>query len=312
LYCLDLALPEQLPELDDRFRRGFAVPSLPGDESCLLRYVPTPCRTMMGPNVYIVPPGAFTWFHIDGGGPVDSGHQALTGLNEVYMLRRLGPSDNQAAVDLLRGSVQYALGDLAHDEGVKPPWPDGEAIRRAWDANMAPSHVLLYPGDYLHIGKGRLHAFRKLDERSPVSAFFFSRPADQSWLAAIRAITGFNPLPQRTAAAFGPAPGASIATLEESAAGAAAGVGASGAASAVGYTGHRVRVPSPWAACAPTGDILGACVSVAWDWAYMGSTVKVWSIEATRPLRAFVHVPYTSCCAGHAQRVQHRASICCA
>jgi hypothetical protein len=208
---------------------------------------------MMGPNVYIVPPGAFTWFHIDGGGPVDSGHQALTGLNEVYMLRRLGPTHNQAAVDLLRGDVQYGLGDLAHNEGTKPPWPSQEAVQRAWDAGMAPSHVLLYPGDYLHIGKGRLHAFRKLDARSPVAAHFAARPEDKQWLTLVQATTGFVTQIQPQ---LGHPGSAAAASLPDSAADGGLPI-------------------SPWTHCTPPGDALSVCISVAWDYAYMGSTVKV-------------------------------------
>ena len=134
LYCLDLASPEQLPELDAEFRERYALPTLPADNACLLRFVPQPCRIMMGPNVYITPPGAFTAFHLDGGGTVDSGHQSLTGLNEVYMLRRMGPAAVERAMDLLRGGVEYGLNDLAHNEGEKPPWPGPDAIKRAWDA----------------------------------------------------------------------------------------------------------------------------------------------------------------------------------
>jgi hypothetical protein len=257
-------------QLDDRLRRGFNVPSLPGDESCLLRYVPMPCRAMMGPNVYIVPPGAYTWFHIDGGGPVDSGHQALTGLNEVYMLRRLGPTANAAAVELLREDVAYSLGDLAHNEGEKPPWPQAEAIRRARAAGMSPSHLLLYPGDYLHIGKGRLHAFRKLDSRAPTAQHFFSRVQDLAWRSVVRAVTGCDPLPPSAPAPAAPpapaTPSGSSGPIEQSAGGRGAGAGVAGL--------PVLRQPH-WAALAPAADTLGVCVSIAWDWVYMGSTFQV-------------------------------------
>jgi hypothetical protein len=43
----------------------------------------------MGPNLYATPPEAFTHFHQDGHGTVDSGHLVLSGTNEVVILRRL-------------------------------------------------------------------------------------------------------------------------------------------------------------------------------------------------------------------------------
>ncbi len=48
----------------------------------------------MGPNMYLTPPGAFTSFHQDGHGTVDSGHTCIAGYNEVVMLRRL-PEDHK-------------------------------------------------------------------------------------------------------------------------------------------------------------------------------------------------------------------------
>ena len=134
LYCLDLGTPEVLPELDGELHAGFALPTLPADDACLTRFVPQPCRPMVGPNVYVAPPGAFTAFHLDGGGTIDSGHQTVTGLNEVYMLRRLAPGAAGAAMALLRGPSEYGLHVQAHDEGGKPPWPDAAAIQRVWDA----------------------------------------------------------------------------------------------------------------------------------------------------------------------------------
>lgn len=226
---------------------------------------------MLGPNVYVAPPGAFTAFHLDGGGTVDSGHQTVTGLNEVFMLRRLGPQPTEAAMEILRGGTAYGLRNLAHDEGEKPPWPGAEAVRHARDASgcrrgwgagkgvpvsriqpsppadMSLSRFILYPGDYLHIGKGRLHAFRKLSPLAPVAAHFVGR--DARWLDIIRDATGFEPLtpPLAALAARSAAPGAA-----------------------------RPSLPlSPWQRAAPPGNALGVCISIAWDWAYMGSTLQV-------------------------------------
>jgi hypothetical protein len=60
----------------------------------------------MGPNIYITPPGSFTALHQDGNGTVDSGHQCLTGYNEVLMLRRMPESHKTNAICILNG-VDY-------------------------------------------------------------------------------------------------------------------------------------------------------------------------------------------------------------
>ena len=45
---------------------------------------------------------------------------------------------------------------------ARPPWPVAGQLARLGALNMCPSHFVLEPGDYLHIGKGRLHAREKL------------------------------------------------------------------------------------------------------------------------------------------------------
>ncbi len=53
--------------------------------------------------MYITPPGSFTFFHEDGFGTVDSGHQSLAGLNEVIMLSRIHDDAKKlVAVKLLK------------------------------------------------------------------------------------------------------------------------------------------------------------------------------------------------------------------
>ena len=110
-YCIDFDLPKYLPELDADLTRNFAFDTLPSGRRCALRcvssvpllptipskrsppplprYVPKASQPFMGPNLYITPARAFTHLHQDGHGTVDSGHQCLTGYNEVVMLRRL-------------------------------------------------------------------------------------------------------------------------------------------------------------------------------------------------------------------------------
>jgi hypothetical protein len=76
----------------------------------------------MGPNLYITPPGSFTDFHQDGHGTVDSGHQCLSGYNEVVMLRRMPEAHKQNAMNILNGnnpaSCYDALYGLPHREGA--------------------------------------------------------------------------------------------------------------------------------------------------------------------------------------------------
>ena len=78
-----------LAEMQADLSRAFGVATLPAGATCGLRHVPPEGRTFMGPNVYATPPGSYTWFHQDGSGTVDSGHQSLGGLNEVIMFRRM-------------------------------------------------------------------------------------------------------------------------------------------------------------------------------------------------------------------------------
>ena len=74
-----------------------------------MRHVNVFARPQMGPNMYITPPGASTWFHQDGHGTVDSGHQCLTGRNEVVMLRRLDEAHKKLAVSMLRRNQPVSL-----------------------------------------------------------------------------------------------------------------------------------------------------------------------------------------------------------
>jgi len=123
----------------------------------------------MGPNLYVTPPGSFTHFHQDGHGTVDSGHMCIDGYNEVIMLRRMNERHKKHALHLLTcadrckgNGVQYdALYGLPHHNGKKPLWPDIESIKKCKKMNYYPCVFVLKPGQFLHINKGRLHAFRK-------------------------------------------------------------------------------------------------------------------------------------------------------
>jgi len=65
----------------------------------------------VGPNIYVTPCGAFTAFHQDGHGTIDSGHTCLSGFNEVIMFRRMSQ-------DLKKQVMGQFLYHLPHD-GIK-------------------------------------------------------------------------------------------------------------------------------------------------------------------------------------------------
>ncbi|CAM9810859.1 unnamed protein product, partial [Ectocarpus sp. 13 AM-2016] len=50
---------------------------------------------------------------------------------------------------------------MPHCDGATPPWPTDEAVERLRELNFCPSVFTLEPGEFVHINKGRLHAFRK-------------------------------------------------------------------------------------------------------------------------------------------------------
>jgi hypothetical protein len=56
--------------------------------------------------MYVTPPAAFTHFHQDGHGTVDSGHLCLKGYNEVVMLRRLTERHKKHALMILTGDLE--------------------------------------------------------------------------------------------------------------------------------------------------------------------------------------------------------------
>mmetsp|Transcript_27524 Transcript_27524/g.40496 ORF Transcript_27524/g.40496 Transcript_27524/m.40496 type:complete len:1131 (-) Transcript_27524:848-4240(-) len=178
LYMIDYDMVKLLPPLYEDFINKFKMPGcLPGGIHCMMNSVNAGGRPFMGPNIYLTPPGSFTHFHQDGHGTVDSGHQCLSGYNEVVMLRRLTERHKQHALQLLRGegngqtlsNMQYdALYGLPHEDGCgeRPMWPDCESIERCRKMNYYPSVFILKPGQHVHINKGRLHAFRKLSPTS--------------------------------------------------------------------------------------------------------------------------------------------------
>ena len=313
LYHIDGPFPRDYPELQSDLQTHFRLPTLPGGDACALRFLPPEGRPFMGPNLYTTAAGPFSWWHQDGHGGVDSGHQCITGLNEVWMLRRMGEEGKVAAMKILHkdfsgsgssdsegpsngsssssssssssGSFSSStaasftpawadgpplhelpsgqsppsdagLRSRAHDEGqTVPPWPTARHISELRAADMVPCHLLLYPGDLLHIGKSRLHAFRKLSLDSPVAQWFIGRWADAAWLQTVAKRLGYNPL---LAAGAVPRSDADSGNSSSSNSGASS-------SDVSGFPLAAMAPPSP-----PCIWSSSQCVSIAWDWMYSG------------------------------------------
>ncbi|KAL7579289.1 hypothetical protein ACA910_013969 [Epithemia clementina (nom. ined.)] len=164
IYMIDFDLPRILPRHSDDFTENFKLSEiLPGGKWCMMNSLPKSARPFMGPNLYVTPGGAYTHFHQDGNGTVDSGHCCLAGYNEVVMLRRLPERHKAEASRLLPNRGVYdALYRFPHENGQKPDWPTFDTIKAWKDMGYYPSVFILKPGQHVHINKGRLHAFRKL------------------------------------------------------------------------------------------------------------------------------------------------------
>ena len=90
----------------------------------------------MGPNMYITPPAAFTHFHQDGHGTVDSGHLCIKGYNEVVMLRRLTERHKKHALWILTGNAKDS-------ENPRPTYFDG--LYEVPHGDQLVSRLLSYP-----------------------------------------------------------------------------------------------------------------------------------------------------------------------
>jgi hypothetical protein len=171
-YWIDFPMKEFLPELSQDFQRKSPIDLFPGGMYCAQRWVTASARPDMGPNLYISPPGGRTWFHEDGHGTVDSGHQCLSGQNEVIMLRRI--TDEPSRLNALHALNSGDVLDNArpHDDATQltaeKPWPTQKTLDYLRDElNAGPSTLVLGPGEFIHINKGRLHAFRKKAPKRP-------------------------------------------------------------------------------------------------------------------------------------------------
>jgi hypothetical protein len=89
------------------------------------------------PNFYISVPQAFTQFHQDGFGTVDSGHLCLSGYNEIVILDRIPEEHKRNALDIFqnpkknKGSRRFdGMYGLPHCDGDKPEWPTNDMIEK--------------------------------------------------------------------------------------------------------------------------------------------------------------------------------------
>jgi len=128
------------------------LPVLPAGKKCALQYVNEYGRPPVGPNLYITPPGSFTWFHEDGHGTVDSGHQCLCGCNEVIMLKRMNAQKKNEALKILCGDSGYNLSTLPHDLETLQ-WPSNEQLQQLKEMGAMPAVFTLEPGEFVHINK---------------------------------------------------------------------------------------------------------------------------------------------------------------
>lgn len=128
-YCLDYEVSSRFPEMLDKIKEviGFSG-VLPGEYCCLLQNVPDNLRPDNGPHAYITPAGAFTRFHRDGNGTVDSGHLCLEGCNEVIMLRpSLSAHETKSLFKILKGKK---FDEQPHSLGGSFDWPTHEMIEQ--------------------------------------------------------------------------------------------------------------------------------------------------------------------------------------
>ena len=73
----------------------------------------------------------------------------------------LKPTHTNPLNDLTNGTNLRDRYGKPHDSGAKPPWPTAGQIDALRRLGYCPSVFTLEAGEFLHINKGRLHAFRK-------------------------------------------------------------------------------------------------------------------------------------------------------
>jgi len=141
LYVIDDPMADSMMIKLGEFRKMLRIDGiLPAGDYCMMHHVPDTCIPDMGPNLYRTRPGAFTTFHQDGHGTVDSGHLSVEGYNQVVMLRRMDATHKTHALHILSGAdrrkdIQITAQTLyiePHDDNIikSALWPDCYAITK--------------------------------------------------------------------------------------------------------------------------------------------------------------------------------------
>ena len=156
-YWRDIAMEDVTPIFYAKFLKSFMLPKyLPAGEGCLHKHLGGPRdRPLLGPLAYFGPSEAVTSIHEDGGGTVDSGHLNVYGYNQILIFPRMTGDQRKMArriMDLDESMRWMNPGNL---------WPTLDMLRRLLAQRIIPVSVVLSPGEFLHINKGRLHCFMK-------------------------------------------------------------------------------------------------------------------------------------------------------
>ena len=167
IYLIDLDIIKLLPCLYSNFLESFRYPGvLPGGALCMMNSVTSNARPFMGPNLYVTPPAAFTHFHQDGHGTVDSGHLCLNGYNEVVMLRRLTERHKKHALLVLTGNHEE-LREAAKRQKEKEE--EEEERAKTEGGSMATDEVNDAVEQVDAVGKGAQAAKEEQSERNGVA-----------------------------------------------------------------------------------------------------------------------------------------------
>ena len=136
----------------------------------------------------------------------------------------------------------------------RPPWPKSHQIEELRQLGYCPSVFTLHPGEYVHINKGRLHAFRK---RAPLL-----RKRRRKSLASSKDISQ---------------PPKKVHTPRKS------DVGESFAVTGNETEATKLDDDDAYV------EQEEFCVSVAWDWLYQGSSSKGVAAEVAEPVQCAAH-----------------------
>ena len=91
-------------------------------------------------------------------------HLALCGHNSHHVAK-IGSERQAESLDAVREDMDYSLEVQPHDDTTYKTKPLAYlSVNVLQEKGFAPSHFVLQPQEYVHINKGRLHAFRKVSK----------------------------------------------------------------------------------------------------------------------------------------------------